>query len=177
MKKYLSGAWSVFKNYIFAMIFFYIFYVGFYSKASLFSIFIFIIMFFLIYGELAHKAGVDRRKYGGIKVYDGALYALFAILPVVLIQIIISQLNLSIEGLNFAVLKTNLVKAFAAPMLFLAKALKYSVGGYLLAWASVVLMAFLGYFAGYKNFELDTYIRKLFGLQPRKPKQHKKNKR
>lgn len=177
MKKYLAGGWSVIKNYIFAMIFFYIFYAGFYSKASLFSIFIFIIMVFLIYGELAHKAGVDKRKYGQIRYYDGAIYGLVAIAPFVLIQVIISQLNLSFEMINFAVLRTNLVKAFAAPMLFIAKSVHYSVGGYALAWASIVLISFLGYFAGYKNFDLDAFIRKLFGLQPRKPKQHKKNRR
>ena len=67
MKKYLSGSWAVIKNYLFGMIFFFIFFVGFYSKASLFSIAIFIIVISLIYFELTHYAGMDKRRYGSIR--------------------------------------------------------------------------------------------------------------
>lgn len=177
MKKYLSGGWTVIKNYLFAMIFFYIFFVGFYSKASLFSIAIFIIMVLLIYNELAHLTGVDKRKYGSVKFYDGAIYALIGIAPIVIIQIIISQLNLSFDVINFDVLKVNLVKGLVAPMLFIAKLTQYKLLGYIIAWATIVLISFLGYFAGYKGFELDAFIRKLFGLQPRTRKPNKKNRR
>ncbi|HEY5583512.1 MAG TPA: hypothetical protein VIK78_03365 [Ruminiclostridium sp.] len=178
MKKYLSGSWAVLKDYLFAMIFFYIFFVGFYSKASLFSILIFIIMCFLIYGELSHLVGVDKRKYGSVKFYDGAIYALIGIAPIVIIQIIISQLNLSSDVINFDVLKVNLVKGFVAPMLFIVKLVGYSsIWGYVLAWTTIVIASFLGYFAGYKGFDLDMFIRRLFGLQPRKKKPTKKNRR
>jgi len=177
MKKYLSGSWKVIKNYLLALILFCIFFIGFYSKASIFSIFIFIIMVLLIYSELAHLTGVDKRRYGSVKFYDGALYALIGIAPFVIIQIIISQLNLSIEGLDFAVLKGNLIKGFAAPMLFIAKLGYYTIWGYIMSWSAIVLTAFLGYFAGYKGFELGTFLRKLFGLQPRKRKPTNRNRR
>jgi len=132
----------------------------------------------LIYSELAHLVGVDKRRYGNVKFYDGAIYALIGIAPIIIIQIIISQLNLSSDVINFDVLKVNLVKGFVAPMLFIVKLVGYSsIWGYVLAWSTIVLAAFLGYFAGYKKFELDTFIRKLFGLQPRKKKPAKKNRR
>ena len=150
------------------MIFFYIFFVGLYSKASLYSIAIFIIMILLIYAEMTHYAGIDKRKYGSIRPYEGVIYGLLAIVPFALIQIIISQLDLSIKGVNFDILKMNLIKGFAAPMLFIAKLGHYKIWGYILAWSTIVIVSFLGYFAGYKNFDINEYIRKLFGLQPKK---------
>jgi hypothetical protein len=177
MKKYLSGSLTILKNYLFAMIFFFIFFVGFYSKASLYSIAIFIIMVMLIYFELTHYASVDKRRYGSIRLYEGAIYGLLAIVPFVIIQIIISQLNLSITGVNFDVLKENLVKGFVAPMLFIAKLGHYSIWGYIVAWSTIVITAFLGYFSGYKGFDLSAFIRQLFGLQPRKRSTTKRNRR
>ncbi len=168
MKKYFTGAWAVFKNYLFAMIFFYIFFIGFYSKASLFSIAIFIVMIFLIYSELHHLTGVDKRRYGSVKLTDSIIYALIAIAPMVLLQIIISFLSFESPIINFDVLKLNLIKGLAAPMLFIAKLGGYQVPGYIAAWATIVIMSFLGYFAGYKAFDLNAFIRRLFGLQPKK---------
>lgn len=176
MKKYLSGGWAVLKNYIFAMIFFYIFFVGFYSKASLFSIAIFIVMIFLIYHELAHYAGVDKRRYGKISLLDGVWYGLIAIAPIVLIQVVISFLNFEFEVVNFQILKWNLIKGFAAPMLFIAKAGGYKLAGYAAAWSTMVLVSFLGYYAGSKGFDLNAYVRKLFGLQPKQKTAHNKRK-
>jgi hypothetical protein len=177
MKKYLSGSWMVLKNYIFAMIFFYIFFIGFYSKASLFSIAIFIIMIFLMYHELNHYAGVDKRKYGSIRVTDGIIYALIAILPMIVLQIIISFLNFNFEVVNFQILKWNLIKGLAAPMLFITKAGGYQIPGYIAAWSTVVLVAFLGYLSGYKGFDLNAFIRRLFGLQPKQTASNKKKRR
>ena len=134
-------------------------------------------MSLLIYYEMAHYAGIDKRRYGSIRPYDGAIYGLLATLPMVIIQIIISQLDLSIKGVDFATLKMNLIKGFAAPMLFIAKLGYYKIGGYALAWSTIVIVSFLGYFAGYKNFDLSEYFRKLFGLQPKKkgpPKRKRK---
>ena len=103
---------------------------------------------------------------------------MIAIAPFVIIQIIISQLTLSFEVINFDVLKVNLVKGFVAPMLFIVKLVGYSsIWGYVLAWSTIVLFAFLGYFAGYKKFDLSEFTRKLLGLQPRKKKPTKKNRR
>ncbi len=177
MKKYLIGSWLVIKNYIFAMIFFYIFFVGFYSRASLFSIAVFILMILLMYGELSHQAGVDKRRYGSIRLYDGAIYGLLAIVPFILIQIIISLLNLQFDVVDFEILKWNLVKGFAAPMLFIAKAGGYGFIGYAAAWATIVLAAFLGYFAGYKNFDLNAYIRQVLRLQPKQKNTNKRKRR
>ncbi len=176
MKKYLSGGWAVLKNYIFAMIFFYIFFIGFYSRASLFSIAIFIVMVFLIYFELTHQAGVDKRRYGGINPADGIIYGLLAIAPMVLLQIIISFLSFeSTEVFDFGRLQVNLIKGFSAPMLFIARLGGYSLPGYIIAWATIVIVAALGYYSGFKNFDLSAYTRQLFGLQPRrKPTTHKK---
>ncbi len=168
MKKYLSGGWAVLKNYIFAMIFFYIFFVGFYTRASLFSILIFIVMVFLIYYELTHVAGVDKRRYGVVKPIDGVIYGLIAIAPMVLLQIVIFFLNLDIEYVNFDILKVNLIKGLTAPMLFIAKLGGYKLPGYIAAWATIVLVAYLGYLSGYKGFDLNAYTRRLLGLQPKK---------
>lgn len=173
MKKYLYGSWIVIKNYLFALIFFFIFYLGFYSKASLYSILIFLIMFLLMYNDMVKLAGKDKRKYGFVRFYDGALYALLGIIPFVILQIIISLLKINNEIIDFNVLKGSLLKVFVAPMLFAAKLLHYSVWGYALAWALLILIGFVGYFSGYKGFDLYEYIRKLFGLEPRHMKRRK----
>lgn len=168
MKKYLSGGWAVLKNYIFAMIFFYIFFIGFYTKASLFSILIFIVMITLIYYELVHRVGVDKRRYGVVKPIDGVIYALYAITPMILLQIVILFLDLNIPYINFEILKVNLIKGLVAPMLFIAKLGGYKLPGYIAAWGTIVLIAYLGYLSGYKDFDLNAFVRRLFGLQPRK---------
>jgi len=176
MKKYLSGSWAVIKNYLFGMIFFFIFIIGFYKWASLFSIAIFIIMIPLLYFELTHYEGIEKRRDGSVKPYQGAIYGLLAIAPFVILQIIISQLNiqgivsqlnLNLPAINYVVLKQSLIKCFAAPMLFIAKLGGYSIWSYALAWSTMVLTAFLGYFSGYKEFDLGAFIRKTLGLQPR----------
>jgi len=168
MKKYLSGGWAVLKNYIFSMIFFYIFFVGFYKWASLFSILIFIVMITLIYYELTHQAGVDKRRYGDVKPIDGVIYGLIAITPMVIIQIVISFLSLDIPYVNYEILQANLIKGFVAPMLFIAKLGGYSLLGYMAAWATIVLVAYLGYLSGYKGFDINAYVRRALGLQPKK---------
>ncbi len=176
MKKYLSGSWAVLKTYLIAMLIFYIFFVGFYKRLSLFSIFVFVIMIAFLYAELHHLTGVDKRKYGSVKFYDGAIYGILAVIPFAIIQIIISFLDLSIKDVNFPVLRANLIKGLAAPMLFIEKSMGYSVIGYIVAWFTIILFSFLGYFAGYKKFDVTEYIRKMLGLQPRKPKP-KRNRR
>ncbi len=172
MRRYLSGGWAVLKSYLFAMVFFYIFFIGMASRASLYSIAIFIVMISLLYFELTHHTGVDKRRYGKVRPIDGAIYGLLAIAPFVIIQIILSQLDYSFLGPNFdiSILKQNLVKGFVAPMLFIAKLVGgySSVWSYISAWATIVVVAFLGYYSGYKNFDLGAFMRKLFGLQPRK---------
>jgi|GEM_PF-3042805 len=169
MKRYMSGGWAVLKNYMFAMIFFYIFFIGFYSRAWLFSIAIFIVMLFLIYYELTHQAGVDKRRYGGINPTDGIVYGLLAIAPMVLMQIIVSFLSFeSTQVFSFERLQINLLKGLVAPMLFIAKLGGYKLPGYIMAWSTIVIIAALGYYSGYKNFDLSAYTRQLFGLQPRK---------
>jgi hypothetical protein len=178
MKKYLSGSWSIIKNYFFGMIFFFLFFVGLYSKASLYSIAIFIVMGSLIYFELVHYAGFDKRRYGSIRPYEGAIYGLLAVLPFVIIQIILSQLNLHIDQVDFATLKLSMIKGIAAPMLFILKAIGYSnPWSYVAAWSSIVIIAFLGYYSGFKNFDLDAYLRRLVGLQPKQKNTNKKDRR
>ncbi|AEY67762.1 hypothetical protein [Clostridium sp. BNL1100] len=176
MKKYLYGSWAVIKSYLISMLIFYIFFLGFYKRLSLFSVFVFVIMIAFIYAELHHLTGVDKRRHGSVKYYDGLIYGIFAVIPFAIIQIIISFLNFSIEGVNFPVLKANLIKGLAAPMLFIEKSIHYSVAGYIVAWFTVILISFLGYFAGYKKFDITEYVRKMLGLQPRKPKP-KRNRR
>ena len=176
MKKYLYGSWAVIKSYLISMLIFYIFFLGFYKRLSLFSVFVFVIMIAFIYAELHHLTGVDKRRHGSVKYYDGLIYGILAVIPFAIIQVIISFLDLSIKGVNFPLLKANLIKGLAAPMLFIEKSMHYSVVGYSVAWFTVILISFLGYFAGYKKFDVTEYTRKLFGLQPRKPKP-KRNRR
>ncbi len=176
MKKYLYGSWAVIKSYLISMLIFYIFFLGFYKRLSLFSVFVFVIMIAFIYAELHHLTGVDKRRHGSVKYYDGLIYGILAVIPFAIIQVIISFLDLSIKGVNFQMLKANLIKGLAAPMLFIEKSMHYSVVGYSVAWFTVILISFLGYFAGYKKFDVTEYTRKLFGLQPRKPKP-KRNRR
>ncbi len=170
MKKYLYGSWAVLKSYLLSMIIFYIFFLGFYKRLSLFSVFVFVIMLAFTYAELHHLTGVDKRRHGFVKYYDGAIYGILAVIPFAVIQVVISFLDLSIKGVDFPVLKLNLIKGLAAPMLFIEKSMNYSVAGYAVAWFTVILISFLGYFAGCKKFDITEYTRKLFGLQPRKQK-------
>ena len=177
MKKYLHGGWNVIKNYLFGMLFFYIFYIGFYGKAALFSIGIFVIMALLIYHEMAHYVGKDKRLYGNNTPYDGAIYGLIGIAPFILIQIIIYLLNFEFTWIRFDIFKMTMIKGFMAPMLFIVKGLGYSIWSFIIGWASLVLFAFLGYFAGVKGFDLSMHVRKLVGLSPRKTQPKRGNRR
>lgn len=184
MKKYLSGSWTIVKYYLFVMIFYYIFIVGFFSIPGYFSIATFIVLIPLIYYEMTNYVGYDKRQFGEIRPYEGAIYGLFAIAPFAIIQIllflIVPHLDLSFisADINFNVLKYTLVKIFVAPMLFIPKLVGYSsIWGYVLAWFTVILSAFLGYFSGYKGFDLGAFTRRLFGLQPKKKSTTKKNSR
>lgn len=174
MKKYLYGSWIVLKNYLFALVFFFIFFIGFYSKASLYSILVFLIMSMLMYNDLVRLAGVDKRRYGFVRLYEGAIYALLAITPFVLLQIITSLISIPNNVVDFTVLRGSLLKVYVAPMLFFAKLLHYSVWGFIVSWISLVLIAFLGYFSGYMGFDLYAYIRKQVGLEPKNMKPSKK---
>ncbi len=181
MKKYLSGSWAIVKYYLFVMVFYYIFIVGFYSVPGYFSIATFIVLIPLIYYEMTNYVGFDKRQFGGIRPFEGAIYGLLAIAPFALIQIllflIVPHLDLSFisADIKYDVLKYAVVKVFIAPMLFIPKLVGYSsIWGYVLAWFTVILSAFLGYFSGYKGFDLGSFTRSLFGLQPKKKSTTKK---
>lgn len=173
MKKYIAGSWTVLKNYLFVMLFFYLFYVGFYKYAGLFSIALFIVMEFLIYFEMVHYVSKDDRVFGKASPLNGLLYGLIAIIPFVIIQIIVININidLSASQIDFNVLKSSIAKGFMAPMLFIIQKGNNSLLAYIIGWGSIVLASFLGYLAGYKHFDLSMHIRKLFGLQPKANKQ------
>lgn len=175
MKKYLSGSWAIIKYYIFAMIFFYIFIIGFYKTPAYFSIAIFIIFIPLIYFDMTNYVGYDKRQFGEIRPYEGAIYGLIAVVPFVIIQIllffIVPQLDLSFisPSINYSYLRISCVKFFVAPMLFIPRIAGYfSIWGYVVAWFTIILSAFLGYFSGYKGFDLSAFIRQTLGMQPKK---------
>ncbi len=175
MKKYLHGSWTIIKYYLFVMIFYYVFIVGFYSKAAFFSIATFIVLIPLIYYEMTNYVGYDKRQFGKVRPYEGAIYGLLAIVPFVIIQLlillIIPQIDFSFisSEINDYQLKLTLVKVFVAPMLFIPKIAGYSsVWGYVAAWFTIILSAFLGYYSGYKGFDLGAFTRKIFGMQPKK---------
>jgi hypothetical protein len=169
MKKYIAGSWTVLKNYLFIMLFFYLFYVGFYKKADLFSIALFIVMEMLIYYELVHYVSKDNRVFGKTSPLNGLLYGLAAVIPFVIIQIIVTNINIDLSAykIDFNRLRVSLAKGFMAPMLFIIHKGHNSLLSYAIGWGSIVLASFLGYFAGYKHFDLNLHIRKLFGLQPK----------
>lgn len=184
MKKYLSGSWAIVKYYLFVMIFYYIFIIGFYSIPGYFSIATFIVLIPLIYYEMTNYVGFDKRQFGKVRPYEGAVYGLLAIAPFAIIQIllflIVPHIDLSFisADIKYDVLKYTLVKVFVAPMLIVPKLVGYySIWGYVLAWFTVILSAFLGYFSGYKGFDLGAFTRRLFGLEPKKKSTTKRNSR
>ncbi|PYG87998.1 hypothetical protein LY28_01708 [Ruminiclostridium sufflavum DSM 19573] len=184
MKKYLSGSFAVLKYYFFVMIFFYVFIVGFSSVAAYFSIATFIILIPLIYYEMANYTGFDKRRFGRVRPYEGAIYGLLAIAPLVIIQIVLFltaphfDLSFISADIKYDKLRLSLVKLFVAPMLFIPKIAGYtSIWGYAAAWLTIVLSAFLGYFSGYKGFDLGAFIRGILGLQPKKDNKNKRNRR
>jgi hypothetical protein len=139
-----------------------------------FSFAMFWILFLFVYGEMRIIAQKEKRPFYEINPspFKGILYGVIGIIPVAVLQIVIILIQAP-EG--FEVMKLRVLQALTGPLYWIAKLLGGTPIMYIPSLAAVVLMAFLGYFAGHHDFLLTEWVRKKLGIKPRPAKKRVKH--
>ncbi len=141
-----------------------------------FSFAMFWILFLFVYGDMRITAQKEKRPFYNINPspFKGILYGVIGITPVAVLQVVLILVKAP-EG--FEVMKLRVLQAFTGPLYWIAKLLGGTPIMYIPSLAAVVLMAFLGYYAGHHDFLLSEWVRKKLGIKPRPPKKRVTHKR
>ncbi len=130
------------------------------------SLFLFLILFALLYRDMFDVATRERRPQYEINPTPvrGLLLGLAGLTPVWLVQGIIALLPVS----GNETFRTRLVQAASVPLYWLASLIGGQPILYTVLLPLVAAMAFLGYWAGLKDFFLMQRVYKLVGYTPKK---------
>jgi hypothetical protein len=162
-------------NYITALILFVVFTMPIITLAgensvqnamTAFSFLIFMFLFYIVYVDMRVIAFKEKRPQYNINPppYKGVFYGIIGMIPLVLFQAVLIALQFPEDLLT---LKRKLYQGFAGPLYWLARLLGDAPVHYILTFAVIVAIAGLGYFAGYKEFYLVSFIRQKLGIKPR----------
>lgn len=144
-----------------------------------FSFLIALLTVMAIYVEMRTTAFKEKRPQYGINPspFKGFIYGLIGIVPYLLIEIIILLVQVPTD---LETLKLRLFQGVASPLYWLARLMGNKIPYYFIAWLFVVLIAALGYYAGYREFYVMAWIRQKLGIKPKKrvhrPQPQRKNK-
>lgn len=129
-----------------------------------FSFLIFLFMFYIIYVDMRVMAFKEKRPQYNINPpqYKGVFYGLIGTLPLILFQVILLMLKLPED---FQTLKRRLYQGFGGPLYWFSKLLGDEPIHYIISFALIIVIAGLGYFAGYKDFYLLSFIRDKLGIK------------
>jgi hypothetical protein len=128
------------------------------------SFFTFLILFYGVYTEM-HSLGLkeSRPQYNlNPSKFKGLLYGTLGVIPVLLVQLIVFVIRVSE---HFEVFKRRIFQLVSGPLYWLARLLGNETRHYFLAVVSIIIMAFLGYFAGHHRFYITTWLRETLGTK------------
>lgn len=172
-------------NYFIALILFGVFLMPILSLAKgnaegvmfYYSLVFFLLMFYFIYVEMRVMAFKEKRPQYNINPspFKGLLYGAIGIVPLVAVELVFILIKFPEDLLT---LKKRLYQGFAGPLYWFAKLIGNGPVHYLLSFAILVIIAFLGYYAGHRDFMLVNYIYNKLGIKRKKPsvRQERKNK-
>ncbi|MGI6623061.1 MAG: hypothetical protein GX227_07505 [Clostridiaceae bacterium] len=162
-------------NYITALILFLVFTMpiitiakdGLQNAMTAFSFLIFLFLFYIAYVDMRVMAFKEKRPQYNINPppYKGVLYGIIGMIPLVLFQSILLTLKLP-EDLQ--VFKRKLYQGFAGPLYWLSRLLGDAPVHYIISFAVLIVIAGLGYYAGFKEFYLVSFIREKLGINKKK---------
>jgi len=166
MKEYFRNCAKVLFNYLSSLIIFVVFLYVFLSLTKerfgeflpYYSLFVFLLTYFMIYGEMKRLAIKEKKPQYNLHPYPlkGLLYGLMGIVPVALPVAVAALINLGdpiAERIKHLAINTIL-----GPVYFLIKWMNESVLGYAAAILIIPLISALGYLAGYFGIEIMSKI-------------------
>ncbi len=144
------------------------------NAVTYFSVAIFMILFLNIYVDMRNLAFKEKRPQYNINpsCYKGFLYGLIGIVPLFGIQLVLIMIKLPEE---FITLHRRLYQGFGGPLYWLSRMLGDQPAHYLISFAILIIIAGLGYFAGFRDFYLLNFIRQELGIKKKAKNQIKKN--
>lgn len=136
----------------------------------------FFIMLTMIYSDMHQMAFKEKRPQYNINPskYKGGLYGLLGIVPIWLIQLIIVLVQVPAE---YETLHMRAFQLVSSPIYWLAKLMGNHKIDYSIALLTIIIIAFLGYWAGYLEFSLKDRLYKLIGYTPKPRKRYKPKKK
>lgn len=129
------------------------------------SFVVFIILVCMIYVNTRNFGIKENRPQYDInpKPYKGLLYGVIGTLPLIVVQLIIIALKLP-EGTE--TFHRRLYQGFSGPFYWLACLLGNKTIHYVLSFLVLIIISFLGYYAGHKEFYITEVIRVKLGKKP-----------
>ncbi len=133
------------------------------------SIAIFIMLFYNIYVDMRNIAIKEKRPQYNINppFYKGFIYGLMGIVPLVAIQIILIMIRLPKD---FETLHRRLYQGFGGPLYWISRLLGNQAAHYVISFVVLAIIAGIGYFAGFKDFYLLSFIRQKLGIKRKEKK-------
>lgn len=133
------------------------------------SIGIFIILFYTVYVDMRNIAFKEKRPQYNITPpsYKGFLYGLMGIIPLVVIQIILILIKVPTE---YETLHRRLYQGFGGPLYWISRLLGDQPMHYVISFAGLAIIAGVGYFAGFKDFYLLSFIKQKLGIKTKEKK-------
>lgn len=139
------------------------------------SVIVFLILFYTVYVDMRIMAFKEKRPQYEINPspFKGLLYGAIGSVPLVVIQVIIMLIKVPEEWATF---QKRLYQSLGSPLYWLSRTFGNAPIHYLLSFVAVVLIAGIGYYAGYKEFYLVSFINKKLGIQKKVKKKVNKTK-
>ncbi len=128
------------------------------------SFFTFLILFYGVYNEMRSLGVKESRPQYNINPskFKGLLYGTIGVIPILIIQLIALAIRIDEP---FEILKRRIFQLVSGPLYWLARLLGNEIYHYFASLVTIIVMAFLGYFAGYNKFYLTTWLKKTLGTK------------
>ncbi|NLB77692.1 MAG: hypothetical protein GX796_02275 [Clostridiaceae bacterium] len=128
------------------------------------SVGIFIMLFFNVYVDMRNLAFNEKRPQYNINPpsYKGFLYGLIGIVPLVGVQIVLIMIKLPEE---YTTLHRRIYQGFGGPLYWITRILGDGSVHYLISFVVLIIIAGLGYLAGFNSFYLLNYISQKLGIK------------
>ncbi len=124
----------------------------------------FLILFYGVYTEMRSLGVKESRPQYNINPskFKGLLYGTIGVIPILIVQLIALAIRIDEP---FEILKRRIFQLVSGPLYWLARLLGNEIHHYFAALVSIIIMAFLGYFAGHKKFYLTTWLKETLGTK------------